>query len=146
MSSSLLLWIVSQKRFVLRMKLIQCEIKSPVLYLREAHRGHSWWWASRLFPSVLTALQATCACVCTGKHALPTQHNTGTLTVLMLHSNYLTSQSMTFLFRFSFWPEQSKALRDQRESTQRTSSAFHCFILFFLFDSRVQSKCLEDLL
>lgn len=76
MSSSLLLWIVSQKRFVLRMKLIQCEIKSPVLYLREAHRGHSWWWASRLFPSVLTALQATCACVCTRKHALPTQHNT----------------------------------------------------------------------
>lgn len=48
MTVSLLLWIASQKRFVLRVKLIQCEIKSPLLYLREAHRGHSWCWASWL--------------------------------------------------------------------------------------------------
>lgn len=47
-SSSLFLWIVSQKWFMLRMKLIHCEIISPVLHLREAHRGHWWFWASRL--------------------------------------------------------------------------------------------------
>lgn len=39
------------------MKLIQCEIKSPV-YLRGAHRGRSWWQPWRLFSSALAALQA----------------------------------------------------------------------------------------
>lgn len=87
-----------------------------------------------------------CACVCMTKHALSSmqQHNTGALTVLTLHSNYLTSDTLTFLFGSVFGLSKQKP-SEYYQSAQRTSSASHSLILFFfLFDSRLQSKCLQD--
>lgn len=97
------LWMALQKRFALRMKLIQCEIKSPVLYLRKAHRGNMVVGIAVISISARCSAGNLCLCLCMRKHALPTQHNTGPLTVLMLHSNFLTSHSMTFRFRCRFW-------------------------------------------
>lgn len=85
-----------------------------------------------------------CACDCMTKHALPSmlQHNTCTLTVLMLHSNNFTSHKMTFLLRFSFWP--AKRIPWRCISLHKGQVLPPPVSYFSLFDSNAQLKRLED--
>lgn len=110
-SGGLLLWIVSQKRFVLRMKLIQCEIKSPVLYLREAHRGHSWCWASRLC-SISAHCSTGILCMrlhdktCPFIHA-KTQHWYTYCTHVIFKLFYIRYSDVSILISFLAWANKS---------------------------------------
>lgn len=101
-------------------------MKSRVqLYLGEAHRGRWWWQPWRLFPSALGG-SAGNLCTCAWEN-MPFCCTTATE-----HSDYLTSESVTFTLGFFvvfflqnlyLGKDEWEALRDQWDWTHKTSSA-----------------------
>lgn len=93
--------------------------------------------------SVMVSISSHCSrgnvCMCLYEKTCPsntTRHDTSTLTV---HSNYLTSHSMTF----QLLAQANKS--PQRSERMWTKEKFSFLLLhtFVLFDNPVQSRCLE---
>lgn len=129
------------------MKLIQCEIKSPV-YLRGAHRGHSWWRPWRLFPSALAALQAN-LCMSAWEN-MPFQRNAAqhcctpcihqAFRLLNITASDISIQIQFFLGLDDPKPSEIREIRHKGQVQPPTAS----HRLFSpLFDSRIQSDRLE---
>lgn len=86
-----------------------------------------------MFHQFLLLCRQYCACVRLTKHALSSMkwHNTGTLTILMLHSNYFTSNPLTCLFWSLFGLRKQEPSEIYEPVQITTSSASHSLLLFF---------------